>query len=166
MIWISYFLLCLLQLCVCWPLPQSLSSGLTISTFTIILLRVFMSLIKHHDQKQPGKKKLYWLLLNILSHSPLRETKTRTKNGKRSGGRTWCRGHGWVMYTGSSAYFLKRFMHVLYICECVFYYIFSSFTFQMLSRKPPIPYPRPAPQPTHSCFLVLANGFLNAQQKK
>ena len=148
MIWISYFLLCLLQLCVCWPLPQSLSSGLTISTFTIILLRVFMSLIKHHDQKQPGKKKLYWLLLNILSHSPLRETKARTQNGKRSGGRTWCRGHGWVMYTGSSAYFLKRFMHVLYIYVNAFFITyFLHLHFKCYPQSPLYPTPALLPSP-------------------
>jgi hypothetical protein len=33
--------------------------------------------------------------------------------------------------------------------------MFSSFTFQMLSPKPPIPSLCPAPQPTHSCFLAL-----------
>jgi hypothetical protein len=38
----------------------------------------------------------------------------------------------------------------------LFYYIFSSFTFQMLSSKPPIYSPCPAPQPTHSHFLALA----------
>ena len=37
-----------------------------------------------------------------------------------------------------------------------FLLIFSSFTFQMLSPKPPIPSSSPAPQPTHSCFLALA----------
>jgi hypothetical protein len=36
-----------------------------------------------------------------------------------------------------------------------FYYIFSSFTFQMLSCKSPKPSPFPAPPPTHSHFLVL-----------
>jgi hypothetical protein len=38
-----------------------------------------------------------------------------------------------------------------------FYQIFSSFTFQMLSQKSPIPSPPPgpAPQPTHSHFLAL-----------
>jgi hypothetical protein len=53
-------------------------------------------------------------------------------------------------------------------CDCLrgaescivhsFYFlkIFSSFTFQMLSPKPPISSPHPAPQPTHSCFLTLA----------
>jgi hypothetical protein len=35
----------------------------------------------------------------------------------------------------------------------------ASFTFQMLSPKPPIPSPYPAPQPTHSCFLALALPF-------
>jgi hypothetical protein len=38
----------------------------------------------------------------------------------------------------------------------IFYYIFSTFTFQMLSRKSPIPSLHPAPQPTHSHFLALA----------
>jgi hypothetical protein len=33
--------------------------------------------------------------------------------------------------------------------------VFSSFTFQMLSRKSPIPYASPAPLPTHSHFLAL-----------
>jgi hypothetical protein len=37
-----------------------------------------------------------------------------------------------------------------------FYWIFSSFTFQMPSQKAPIISPCPAPQPTQSCFLVLA----------
>ena len=38
----------------------------------------------------------------------------------------------------------------------IFYQIFSSFTFQMLSRKSPIYYPCPAPFSTHSYFLALA----------
>jgi hypothetical protein len=37
-----------------------------------------------------------------------------------------------------------------------FYYIFSSFTFQMLSPKPPVLSPCPTPQPTHNQFLALA----------
>jgi hypothetical protein len=35
-------------------------------------------------------------------------------------------------------------------------FIFSLFTFQMLSRKFPIPSPRPAPLPTHPHFLAVA----------
>jgi hypothetical protein len=38
----------------------------------------------------------------------------------------------------------------------IFYYTFSSFTFQILSRKSPIPSLCPAHQPTHSRFLALA----------
>ena len=35
-------------------------------------------------------------------------------------------------------------------------------TFQMLSQKSPIPCPRPAPQPTHSCFLAQAFPYTGA----
>jgi hypothetical protein len=38
----------------------------------------------------------------------------------------------------------------------LFYEISSSFTFQMLSPKHPIPSPCPDSQPNHSCFLALA----------
>jgi hypothetical protein len=37
-----------------------------------------------------------------------------------------------------------------------FFKLFSLFTFQMLSRKFPIPSPRPAPLRIHSHFLALA----------
>jgi hypothetical protein len=50
-----------------------------------------------------------------------------------------------------------------------YYYIFSSFTFQMLSQKSPIPSPCPAPQPTHSLFLALAypcSGAYNLRKAK
>ena len=53
--------------------------------------------------------------------------------------------------------------------RCFFYYIFSSFTFQMLSRKSPIPFPHPAPQPTHSHFLALVfpcTGAYNLRKTK
>jgi hypothetical protein len=40
--------------------------------------------------------------------------------------------------------------------KVLFYWIFSSFTFQMLSSKSPIHSLCPAPQPTHSCFMTLA----------
>ena len=36
-----------------------------------------------------------------------------------------------------------------------FYYVFSSFTFQMLSQKSTIPSPALGPLPTHSHFLTL-----------
>jgi hypothetical protein len=44
----------------------------------------------------------------------------------------------------------------IFFSTLFFYWIFSSFTFQMLSWKSPIPSPHPALQPTHSCFLALA----------
>jgi hypothetical protein len=37
----------------------------------------------------------------------------------------------------------------------IFYEVFSSFTFQMLSQKSHIPSPHPSPLPTHSHFLAL-----------
>jgi hypothetical protein len=64
-----------------------------------------------------------------------------------------------------SLFFKTIYACNIYLCECLFYYIFSSFTLQMLSPKPPIPYPCPAPQPTHSCFLALANAFFKCIQK-
>jgi hypothetical protein len=38
----------------------------------------------------------------------------------------------------------------------IFYYVFSSFTFQMLSQKSPSPSSPPNPLPTHIHFLALA----------
>jgi hypothetical protein len=49
--------------------------------------------------------------------------------------------------------------HLLFESD-FFYYIFSSFTFQMLSQKFPIPSPCPAPLPTHSHFLALCSPVL------
>jgi hypothetical protein len=55
---------------------------------------------------------------------------------------------------------LKRAEYVLNILLIYgmvsFLLIFSSFTFQMLSPKLPIPSSNPAPKPTHSRFLALA----------
>ena len=45
----------------------------------------------------------------------------------------------------------------------IFYQIFSSFTFQMLSQKPSIASPHSAPQHTHSHFLALALPYTGAQ---
>jgi hypothetical protein len=44
----------------------------------------------------------------------------------------------------------------LYYFSFYFLLDFFSFTFQMLSSKPPIPSPCSARQPTHTCFLALA----------
>jgi hypothetical protein len=49
-----------------------------------------------------------------------------------------------------------RYMFGFLVCILIFYYIFSSFIFQMLSWKPPIPSSRPVHLPTHSHSLALA----------
>ena len=58
---------------------------------------------------------------------------------------------------------------ILFFNSVYFYYIFSLFTFQMLSAflvsSLKIPYPLPTPpahQPTHSCFLALAFPYTGA----
>ena len=50
----------------------------------------------------------------------------------------------------------------LFYIYLFFYQIFSSFPFQMLSQKFPIPSLCPAPLLTHSCFLALAFPFIGA----
>ena len=86
-------------LCVCWPLPQSLSSGLTASTFTIFLLRVFMSLIKHHDQKQPGKEDVISLAVP-QNRSSSKAARAGTHPGQepmpRRGAAYWLAPGGWL----------------------------------------------------------------------
>jgi hypothetical protein len=64
-------------------------------------------------------------------------------------------------HTETASTRVKRFLRdQIIICDVLlfirFYYIFSLFTFQMLSQKFPIRSPCPAPLPTHSHFLALA----------
>jgi hypothetical protein len=52
--------------------------------------------------------------------------------------------------------FVKTLIFRIYLVIVLFFYsIFSLFTFQMLSRKSPIPSHLPAPLLTHSHFLAL-----------
>jgi hypothetical protein len=68
----------------------------------------------------------------------------------------------YIILHGSSEYqnrtCVSRNGNILFF-SILFYFVFLTFslyTFQMLSRKFPIPSPCPAPLPTHSHFLTLA----------
>jgi hypothetical protein len=57
------------------------------SFLSIVSDRVTMAVMKHHDQKQVGKKRFIWLTLPRHS-SLLKEVRTGTQLGQEPGGRS------------------------------------------------------------------------------
>jgi hypothetical protein len=138
--------------------------------YHFVLGGVTIAVTKPHDQKTIwGGKGLFGLHFHIVVH----HLKESGGNSSRAG--TWrqelrqkpwrgaaywlAQPMGWALphqslrkypTAGSLFFFLFSFF------KAFFNWIFFSFTFQMLLSKPPIPSPRPAPQPIHSCFLALA----------
>ena len=66
---------------------------------TPFLVRVTIAVMKHHDQKQLGEKRVFMLTVsyNGLSSKAVR---TETHIGHEPGGRSWCRSHRGVLLTG------------------------------------------------------------------
>jgi hypothetical protein len=54
------------------------------------LVRVAIAEMKHHDQRNMGRKGF---------SSSLKEIRTGTPTGQNPGGRGWCRSHGRLLFT-------------------------------------------------------------------
>lgn len=50
----------------------------------IVVVRVFIVVIKHHDLKQLGEEKVYFFLLFVLYYPRMSGQKARGKNGCRN----------------------------------------------------------------------------------
>ena len=77
--------------------------------------------MKHHDHKQPGEEEIYLAYHSIsvfiikgsqdkgneggraclaYAYKSQKEARTGIQTGQKPGGRSWCRGHGTVLFTG------------------------------------------------------------------
>jgi hypothetical protein len=108
-----------------------------------VLGRDSVAAMKHRDWKQIGEKKGFiWLTLphHCLS---LKEVGTGSHTWHNPGGRSQCTGRGRVLLTGLLPWLAEP---AFFLFLNIFYYIFFSITFPMLSQKspissPPLPYP-------------------------
>lgn len=94
------------------PLITHSLNVFSLSSLTVVLVRVSIAVMKHHDHSYSyvGRKGFIWLILPRQSMSS-KNIRTETQAGQESRSRNRCRGHGGMLLMGlivmtCSAFFL------------------------------------------------------------